>query len=290
MTYLERRSDGRLEKLVDWFKSKGGPVVVAFSGGVDSSLTLAAAVKALGSNNVYAVTVQSPLHPSEELEVARRVASALGVDHIIVTVDVLGVEDFSNNPPNRCYICKKSIATKLKDVAVKVGAKNIIDGTNFEDLNDYRPGYAAFKEEGVLSPLAELGFTKNDVRELAKTLGLPNWDKPSTACLASRIPYGQKITVERLERIEKAEKIVRKLTGARSVRVRDHGDIARVEVGRDERKLFFSLELMDSLVNELKLLGWRYVTLDLEGYRSGSMDETLKEKHLSKLGSKLEKL
>jgi len=153
-----------------------------------------------------------------------------------------------------------------------------VDGTNSEDLGGRRPGYLALREEGVRSPLAELGFTKSEVRLAAKLLGLPNWDKPSMACLATRIPYGQRITLERLKRIEAAEEAVRALTGARQVRVRDHGDIARIEVGRGERRLLFSEEVMDEVARRLKQLGWRYVALDLEGYRSGSMDEGLADK------------
>jgi len=153
-----------------------------------------------------------------------------------------------------------------------------VDGTNSEDLGGHRPGYLALREEGIRSPLAELGFTKSEVRRAAKLLGLPNWDKPPEACLASRIPYGQRITAERLKRIEAAESAVKSLTGARQVRVRDHGDIARIEVGREERRLFFAEEVMDEVARELKRLGWRYVALDLEGYRSGSMDEGLASK------------
>jgi uncharacterized protein len=268
----------KLAKLEEWFKAVGGPVVVAFSGGVDSSVVLAAAARALGPSQVYAVTADSPIHPRSELEWAKRVAALLGVNHVIITTSELEDENFASNPPLRCYYCKKAMVQQLKSVAERVGAKVVVDGTNSEDLGGRRPGYLALREEGVRSPLAELGFTKSEVRRAAKLLGLPNWDKPPMACLATRIPYGQRITLERLKRIEAAEEAVRALTGARQVRVRDHGDIARIEVGRGERRLLFSEEVMDEVARRLKQLGWRYVALDLEGYRSGSMDEGLADK------------
>ncbi|MEM3943552.1 MAG: ATP-dependent sacrificial sulfur transferase LarE [Thermofilaceae archaeon] len=265
----------KLERLIEWFKELGGPVVVAFSGGVDSSLVLKAAAEALGPSQVYAVTVESPLHPASEIRVAREVASRLGVNHVVVRGDELEDDNVVSNPPNRCYYCKKRIVAKMKEVAARVGAVAIVDGTNAEDLMGHRPGLKALREEGVRSPLLELGFTKSEVRAAARALGLPNWDKPSAACLASRIPYGVRITVDKLSRIERAEELVRAITGARVVRVRDHGDVARIEVGREERKLLFSEDIMDALARELKSLGWRYVALDLEGYRTGSMDEVL---------------
>ena len=268
----------KLAKLEEWFKAIRGPVVVAFSGGVDSSVVLAAAARALGPFRVYAVTADSPTYSRTELEWAKRVAGLLGVNHVIIGTNELDDENFASNPPIRCYYCKKELAQRLKEVAERVGAKVIVDGTNSEDLGGHRPGYLAFKEESVRSPLAELGFTKSDIRQVARLLGLPNWDKPSMACLASRIPYGQRITLERLKRIEAAEEAVRALTGARQVRVRDHSDIARIEVGRGDRRLFFSEEVMDEVARRLKQLGWRYVALDLEGYRSGRMDEVLAEK------------
>ena len=268
----------KLAKLEEWFNAVGGPVVVAFSGGVDSSVVLAAAVRALGPSQVYAVTADSPIHPRSELEWAKRVAGLLGVNHVIITTNELEDENFVSNPPLRCYYCKKGMLRRLKGVAERVGAKVVVDGTNSEDLGGHRPGYLALQEEGVRSPLAELGFTKSDARQVAKLLGLPNWDKPSAACLATRIPYGQRVTLEKLKRIETAEEFVRSITGVKQVRVRDHSDIARIEVGRDERFLFFSEEVMDKVASKLKLLGWKHVTLDLEGYRSGSMDEGLAEK------------
>ncbi|MDK6028079.1 ATP-dependent sacrificial sulfur transferase LarE [Ignisphaera sp. 4213-co] len=275
---LNNELRAKFEKLLNWFRDIGGPVVVAFSGGVDSSVVLAAATLALGKNNVIAVTAVSPTYPEDDLHWAKKIASILDVKHVFVESNELQNPYFVANPPNRCYFCKKSLSKELKDVANKFNAKTIVDGTNFSDLATHRPGYLAFKEEGVRSPLAEVGITKDEARLLAKALGLPNWSKPPMACLASRIPYGEQITVEKLRRVAEAEKIVKNLAGVTIIRVRDHGHIARIEVGRDERRKFFNEELMDRIAQELQKLGYKYVTLDLLGYRSGSMDEVLSKK------------
>jgi uncharacterized protein len=268
----------KFNKLIEWFKRVEGPIIVSFSGGVDSSVVLTTAILALGRENIIAVTAVSPTYPEEDLYWAREIASLLNVKHIFVESDELKDQNFIVNPFNRCYYCKKSLAKLLLNIARKFNAKTLVDGTNASDLNTHRPGYLAFKEEGVRSPLAEVGITKDEVRLLAKALGLPNWDKPPMACLASRIPYGEVITVEKLKRIAKAEEIVKKLTGVSLVRVRDHGYIARIEVYPNERRKFFNEKLMDSIVLELQKLGYKYVTLDLLGYRSGSLDELLPKK------------
>ena len=266
----------KFRRLIEWFRCCGDPVVVAFSGGVDSSVVLAVAVKALGRENVVAVTVTSPTYPEEDLSLARDVAKFLGVEHVIVETDELSDPNFVRNPPNRCYYCKQHMIKKLIEVARRYGARVIVNGTNLSDSSERRPGVLALREYGVRSPLVEVCLSKDEVREVAKLLGLPNWDKPSMACLASRIPYGSMITVERLRRIALAERIVREFTGVGQVRVRDHDYIARIEVGRYERRRFFSEELMDRVAIELMKLGYKYVTLDLLGYRSGSLDELLK--------------
>lgn len=262
-------------KLIDWFKSVESPVLVAFSGGVDSSVVLTVASLALGRSSVLAITATSPIHHEEDLAWAKRVAELLGVTHILVESHELEDPNFISNPPNRCYFCKKSLAKELSKVAERFGAKTVVDGTNASDLSGYRPGLLAFVEAGVRSPLAEVGITKDEAREIARALSLPNWDRPSMSCLATRIPYGEPIDVEKLKRVAEAEKIVKALTGVSVVRVRDHGYIARIEVGRDERKKLFNDSTMDRVAEELRKLGYKYVTLDLHGYRSGSLDELL---------------
>jgi uncharacterized protein len=254
--------------LFNWFKSVERPVLVAFSGGVDSSAVLAVASLALGRDSVIAVTATSPIHHEEDLLWAKRIAEILAVRHVIIESCELEDTNFISNPPNRCYFCKKDLAEELSKVAREFGAKTIVDGTNASDLNSYRPGLLAFAEAGVRSPLADAGITKDEVREIAKALKLPNWDRPPMSCLATRIPHGERITIEKLERIAEAEKVVKILTGARLVRVRDHGYIARIEVSKDERKRFFNENIMDKLAEELQKLGYKYVTLDLYGYRS----------------------
>ncbi len=275
---LEKLCTGTKEKflkLIDWFKSVESPVLVAFSGGVDSSVVLTVASLALGRSRVLAVTATSPIHHEEDLAWAKRVAELLGVTHILVESRELEDPNFISNPPNRCYFCKKSIAEELSKVAERFGAKTVVDGTNASDLSGYRPGLLAFVEAGVRSPLAEVGIAKDEAREIARALSLPNWDRPSMSCLATRIPYGEPINVEKLKRVAEAEKIVKALTGVSVVRVRDHGYIARIEVSRDERKKLFNDSTMDRVAEELQKLGYKYVTLDLHGYRSGSLDELL---------------
>lgn len=264
-----------IETLSRWFENVEKPVIVAFSGGVDSSVVLAVACRAIGCENVFAATAVSPIRFEEDLEWARRVAQQLGVKHIVFETDELSIPGFATNPPNRCYICKKNLAGKLVELARRLNAKTIVDGSNASDLNSYRPGMQAFREAGIRSPLAELGIGKDVVRIIAKHLGLPNWGRPSNSCIATRIPYGETITLDRLRRIALAEKTVREITGVEVVRVRDHGYIARIEVDPKERRKFFDEETMDRVATELKKLGYKYVALDLQGYRSGSLDEMI---------------
>ncbi|MBS7288811.1 MAG: ATP-dependent sacrificial sulfur transferase LarE [Candidatus Freyarchaeota archaeon] len=262
----------KYERLKKFILDKGcRGVVVAFSGGVDSS-TLAAVCRELLDDKVVVATVVSPLLPQEEVEDAGRVAGEIGVRHVLVECDILSDENFVRNSEDRCYFCKRRVLRALKKVAGERGLGVVFEGTSLSDLERHRPGWRAVaEEESVYSPWVEAGFTKEEVRRLARMLGLSVHDKPSMACLASRIPFNERITVERLVRIGRAEAAVRRITGVRQVRVRDHGGLARIEVERDEVKRFLDAEVVRNIVEELKGLGFKYVTLDLEGYREGSM-------------------
>jgi len=257
--------------------SKRGSVLVAMSGGVDSSVIASLAEIALG-NNAVAVTANSKTLPSGELEEAKRIAKQIGIRYLTIKVDETSNPQFVRNPSNRCYHCKRELILELKKAARRNNLKAIVDGTNADDLKSHRPGALALAECGVASPLAKAGLTKAEVRTLAKMLSLPTADKPSMACLASRFPYGQRITMKGLHRVDEAEKFIRRVTGIRELRVRDHGKLARIEVGKTERSKLFDERLMESIAKKLKALGFLYVTMDLLGYRSGSMDEILTKK------------
>lgn len=250
-----------------------GKLVVAFSGGVDSTFLLRVAHDVLKSN-VIAVTARSSTYPEREYKEAAQYIKSLGAKHVVIVSEELEIEGFSKNPVNRCYFCKKELFTKIRKIAEENGIGYVADGSNVDDLGDYRPGMTAVQELSVVSPLREAGMTKEDVRILSKELGLPTWDKPAFACLSSRFPYGQEITPEKLAMVDKAEQYLLDL-GFRQVRVRHHGEIARIEVLAKERSRFFDEELMDNVYKELKKIGFNYVALDLKGYRTGSMNETI---------------
>ena len=244
---------------------------VAFSGGVDSSFLCYAAVTALGGSAI-AVTIVSPMLPQSEIDCARRVAAFTGIRHILVNEDHID-EEVAANPRERCYYCKKIEFGKIIETALQYGAELVFDGSNMDDLNDYRPGLRALAELKVCSPLRDAGLNKAEIRELSKRFGLPTWDKPAFACLASRIPYGERIDREKLSRVEKAEDLLR-AEGFVQFRVRSHGDIARIEVAREERRRFFDEGALDRIAAGIKGLGFLYAALELEGYAMGSLNRT----------------
>ncbi|WP_457550666.1 ATP-dependent sacrificial sulfur transferase LarE [Archaeoglobus sp.] len=254
----------KIEKLRNFISNVGkNGVVVMFSGGVDSA-TLTKLCKNV-VDEVFAVTVVSEVMPKSNFEDAKSIAEEIGVDHYALEIKLLNDESFVRNDKDRCYFCKKKMIRKVKEFAVEVGVDCIVEGTNVSELSEDRPGYRAVVEEGVYSPWVEVKATKEEVRQIAKMLGLSFYDKPPTTCLATRIPFGSIITHERLKKIEAAESILKNLN-FKVVRVRDYEDVAIIEVGREERPKFFDVDLMNKISNMLKDLGYRYVTLNLEGY------------------------
>jgi pyridinium-3,5-biscarboxylic acid mononucleotide sulfurtransferase len=244
---------------------------VAFSGGVDSSLVLAAAVRALGTANVVAYTAVSATYLPEELDVARQLAAGLGVRHVAVETHEFDLPSFTENPRERCYFCKRELVAEMRRVAAEQSCAALVDGANLDDLGDHRPGMKATAEAGVRHPLLDAGIGKAEVRRLAQELGLSTWDAPQQACLASRIPYGEPITPQKLAAVAEAERVLREL-GFRQCRVRHHGAVARVEVEPDDLPRAAG-EARAAIVAGLHAAGFTWVALDLDGFRSGSMNE-----------------
>jgi uncharacterized protein len=247
--------------------------LVAFSGGADSTLVARVAHDELGERAV-AVTARSETYPVREAEEATALARQIGIRHLAIETEELSLEGFRKNPPDRCYHCKRELFGKLRALAKEMGFRHVLDGANADDAADFRPGARAAAELNVRSPLQEVGFTKEDVRRASRALGLPTWNKPSCACLSSRFPYGETITPENVRRVDQAEALLRRL-GLRQVRVRHHGDTARIEVPPGQIAWLAREEVRAQVVARFKELGYTYVTLDLQGYRTGSMNETL---------------
>ncbi len=240
-------------------------VVVALSAGVDSSLVAFLAHRALG-NSAVAVTGKSESLPTEELEVAKQTANSIGIRHLVVQTSELQNPDYYSNPQNRCFFCKETLYAELRNLADSLGLEAILDGTQADDIGDDRPGLKAAREAGVLSPLLQASFSKADVREAARFLGLSVWDKPAMPCLSSRVVHGEEITAEKLGMIWPAELFVKRLTGVKDLRVRYAGKTARIEVSPEDRKLFFDENVLDQIDQELRRLGFTKVTFDMRGY------------------------
>lgn len=250
-----------------------GSAVVAFSGGVDSTFLLHAAHRALG-DGVLAATASSATFPERELREAEAFCAENGIRQIVFPSEELSVEGFAHNPKNRCYLCKRELFGKILAIQREQGVAAVLEGSNRDDDGDYRPGLQAVAELGILSPLREGGFTKLDIRALSKHFGLPTWDKQSFACLSSRFPYGDTISVEKLSMVDRAEQLLLDM-GFTQLRVRIHGNLARIELPPEQFPRFMAEETRQAVARAFKRIGFSYVTLDVQGYRTGSMNEVL---------------
>ncbi|GAB6138633.1 ATP-dependent sacrificial sulfur transferase LarE [Halanaerobaculum tunisiense] len=264
---LEEKHD-KLQEIIEDL----GRIVIGFSGGVDSTLLAKVSYDVLGKD-ALAVTAEAPLYAQKEIDQARKMAQEIGIKHQVVSIDDELMGLVKDNPTDRCYHCKSKIFSQVKEFA---GERPVADGTNVDDLGDYRPGLRAIDELDVRSPLKEAGLGKEEIRQLSKKLDLSSWDDPSLTCLATRFPYGEEITEDKLELLEEAEVYLDQL-GFEQFRVRYHGDLARIEVGPEERLKLFDLGKMDQINEKLQSLGFNYVTMDLGGYQTGNMNKTIEE-------------
>ena len=262
----------KLENLQRSLKDLGN-VAVAFSGGVDSTFLMMVAHRIL-SDRVLTITALSGLFPAHEMVEAHAFAAANGIRQIVYEMDEFAIAGFAENPENRCYLCKKSIFSRFMKIAAEQGIPYLLEGSNVDDDDDYRPGMQAIRELGVHSPLREAGFTKKEIRQLSHEMGLSTWDKPSFACLASRFPYGETITHEKLKAIESSEQLLFDL-GFKQIRVRHHGNLARIEIDPEEMEKLMSPVIREAIFSGIQQAGFTYVTLDMRGYRTGSMNETI---------------
>ena len=269
---LDPKVERKMVRILQAMSDRKG-LVVAFSGGVDSTVVAKLARDAL-SDKAVAVTVDSESLPRAELTEARELSKLIGIEHLVIRHSELGNEQIIRNPENRCYHCRKELADILKVAGAERGITDIADGVNISDFDEHRPGVKAADEAGIWHPFVEFKVTKEELRQMARALDLPVHDKPAAACLSSRIPYGERITSEKLAQVEDAEEFLRFL-GFRHVRVRHHGDIARIEVPKELMGSFQDPKVRKRVIRKLKELGFKYIVLDLEGYRAGSLDEAL---------------
>ena len=268
---MSERTNEKFSNIICWFlKNSDTGVIVALSGGVDSSVVALAAKKAFG-NKALAITANYKTLSEEEISSAIKVAKEINIKHKVIEYNELENLQFVTNDKLRCYYCRKELTNCLLQESKKLGINLIVDGTHVDDLSDTRPGIRALRENGIRSPLQELGLHKNEVRSIAEFFGISIYNKPSNSCLASRIPQGTEITYEKLRRVEMSEIVVKKIFNVDQVRVRDHGDVARVEVGSNELAKLFDIQKLDLLDSELKGLGFRFVSIDARGYRTGNL-------------------